>query len=86
MKYLNKEEHIFKVGDIVSADSDYQVSIPSAFYMTLSELEYEDVEDLDEELAKVWERYFKDDRELNISLATNEIYVITKNIKITYEY
>lgn len=86
MKYLNKEEHIFKVGDIVSADSDYQVSIPSAFYMTLSELEYEDVEDLDEELAKVWERYFKDDKELNTSLSTNEIYVITKNIKITYEY
>ena len=86
MKYLNKEEHIFKVGDIASADSDYQVSIPSAFYMTLSELEYEDVEDLDEELAKVWEQYFKDDRELNTSLATNEIYVITKDIKITYEY
>ena len=86
MAYPNKEEHIFKVGDICSADSDYQVSIPSAFYMTLSELEYEDVEDLDEELAKVWEHYFKDDRELNTCLATNEIYVITKNIKITYEY
>ena len=86
MAYTNKEEHIFKVGDIASADSDYQVSIPSAFYMTLSELEYEDVEDLDGELAKVWERYFKDDNELSTSLATNEIYVITKNIKITYEY
>ena len=86
MKYLNKEEHSFKVGDITSADSDYQVSIPSAFYMTLSELEYEDVEDLDEELAKVWERYFKDDVELDTILSTNEIYVITKNIKITYEY
>ena len=86
MVYTNKEEHIFKVGDIVSADSDYQVCIPSAFYMTLSELEYEDVEDLDGELAKVWERYFKEDKELDTSLATNEIYVITKNIKITYEY
>ncbi len=86
MAYTNKEEHIFKVGDIISADSDYQVSIPSAFYMTLSELEYEDVEDLDEELAKVWEQYFKDDRELDTSLSSNEIYIITKNIKITYEY
>ena len=86
MAYTNKEEHIFKVGDIVSADSDYQVSIPSAFYMTLSELEYEDVEDLDGELVKVWERYFKDDNELSTSLTTNEIYVITKDIKITYEY
>ena len=86
MKYLNKEEHIFKAGDIVSADSDYQVSIPSAFYMTLSELEYEDVEGLKEELAKVWEQYFRDDKGLDISLSIDEIYVITKNIKITYEY
>lgn len=86
MIYTNKEEHIFRVGDITSADSDYQVSIPSAFYMTLSELEYEDVADLDEGLAKVWERYFKDDKELDTILSTNEIYVITKDIKITYEY
>lgn len=86
MKYLNKEEHSFKVGDLASADSDYQVCIPSAFYMTLSELEYEDVEDLDGELAKVWERYFKEGKELDTSLSLDEIYVITKNIKITYEY
>ena len=86
MKYLNKEEYSFKVGDITSTDSDYQVSIPSAFYMTLSELGYEDVEDLDEGLAKVWEQYFKEDKELDTILSTNEIYVITKNIKITYEY
>ena len=86
MIYLNKEEHSFKVGDVASADSDYQVCIPSAFYMTLAELGYEDVEDLDEELAKVWEQYFKEDMELDASLLSNEIYVITKNIKITYEY
>ena len=86
MKYLNKEEHIFKIGDIVSADSDYQVSIPSAFYMTLSELAYEDVEDLGVELAKVWEQYFRDDEELDSPLGADEIYIITKNIKITYEY
>ena len=86
MKYLNKEEHIFKVGDIVSADSDYQVSIPSAFYMTLSELAYEDVEDLGVELTKVREQYFRDDGELDSSLGVDEIYVITKNIKIIYEY
>ena len=86
MVYTNKEEHIFKVGDIVSADSDYQVCIPSAFYMTLAELAYEDVEDLDGELAKVWERYFKEGKELDTSLSLNELYVITKNIKITYEY
>ena len=83
MAYTNKEEHIFKVGDIVSADSNYQVSIPSAFYMTISELLDEDVDDLDKALFKAYKKYFK---ESGSSLGYDEIYVITKNIKITYEY
>lgn len=83
MGYQNKEEHIFKIGDIVSADSDYQVSIPANFYMTMFELLYEDVEDLGKELVKVYEKYNK---EQESSLSYDEIYVITKDIKITYEY
>ena len=83
MAYPNKEEHIFKVGDICSADSDYQVSIPSAFYKTISELLEEDVDDLEKALFKVYKKYFKDD---DSSLEYDEIYVITKDIKITYEY
>lgn len=81
--YSNKEEHIFKIGDIVSADSDYQVSIPANFYMTISELMYEDMEELSGELVRV---YIKYNTERESSLGYDEIYVITKDIKITYEY
>ena len=83
MAYTNKEEHIFKVGDIASADSDYQVSIPSAFYMTISELLEKDVDDLEKALFKVYKKYFKG---RDSSLGYDEIYVITGDIKITYEY
>lgn len=83
MAYPNKEEHIYRIGDVVSADSDYQISIPSAFYMTISELLDENVDDLDKALFKVYKMYFK---EADSSLGYDEIYVITKGIKITYEY
>lgn len=83
MVYSNKEEHIFKIGDIVSADSDYRVSIPANFYMTISELMYEDMEELSGELVRV---YIKYNKERESSLGYDEIYVITKDIKITYEY
>lgn len=84
MKYLNKDEYFYKIGDIVTADGDYQVSIPSAFYMTISELLFEDCNDLCDELQEVYNKYNEMDNDT--SLGYDEIYVITKDIKITYEY
>lgn len=77
---MTKEVYEFKRGDKINADA--RVTLPSNFFATVDELS-EDIDNLDEELRKVVTSELE---RAGSSLEIAERYIVTKNIKITYEY
>ena len=85
MNEKTKKEYFFKKGDIFTPDEQYNIGLPFDFFKTLAELHEEYLEDdlLDESLINAVN---ENKNYYDSAIAMSGIYVVVKDIKITYEY